>query len=608
MTIQISNKNELLTVHRELDQEYELVCDIDLNGELLLPIGNNSVPFSGKFDGKGHCIRNFTISEVSGDCGFFGVNEGTVLNLRLENMRIDHYAGSDAIGSIAGINCGSIINVSARECKLDATSRRGKVCVGGIAGKNTGIIRNVDVVCDVSIRAEEATVYAGGLLGIGIGGFMETTQFGGRFSINGPEAQLLVGLFAGSLTDSFLSTCQMSASMNTINGKVFQSLTGVPGAEHCFEGCLWRDNRNSDELLTQEKLQLREKCVEHIRKMATVEWSPDKDMFYRCNCGGVLHKQVFEAGKTYKGLPYSHKGGSYERFLACFQEDRTLQPWIKTEGWDGMDLYMGCDCSAAVYWAWSRVSPDICFRFTGTMIPAAKDGTIGVGPYDCSMDDYTNGIVEANTPEQIYESYAQLSKGDAVVTILRSGGHTRMCASNAVVYRNTHGIIDKGQSYVVTIEQGDGLLPEHKGNNSSWLVDWKYSFLELRSARYIPISTQVLQTGISPQPKVTYEKGENILHSGRVSSNYRIISVTAKVSGEKSCAWGYTLFTAVHPWAEDYTDVRMRDTVKEVDLSDFKPYFNKKLIPGEIYNYEVSVQISTGEEFLVNKVDFKYEG
>lgn len=610
MKIRIADKNALLAIYRALDQEYELACDIDLDGARWQPIGSSCAPFSGMFDGKGHCVRNFVISQDSDCCGFFGVNEGTVLNLQLENMHIDHCAKADcAMGSIAGVNHGSIVNVSAQGCKIDAALLAGEIRVGGIAGSNTGIIRNVTIQCHVNLRAEKAVVFAGGLLGVGKGGFVETTKLKGRFEVKGPEKQLHVGLFAGSLTDSLLSACTMGASMNTINGKVFQALTGEAGTEH-FEGCLWRDNRNSDELLTEESLQLREKSVEHIRKMATVKWTPDKDMVYRCSCGGVLHNQQFKAGTTYKGLPYSHKGGSYERFLACFREDGTLQPWIKTEGWDGMDLYMGCDCSAAVYWAWSRVSPDITFRFTGNMIPAAKEGSIGVGPYDCSMDDFTNGIIEANTPEAIYESYARLSKGDAVVTILKSGGHTRMCAQNAVVYRNTHGVIDKGQSYVVTIEQGDGLYPKHKENNSSWLVDWKYTFLELRSARYIPISTPVLQSGVSPQPEVTYEKteGDGNLHSGRVVSNYRIISVSAKLLKEKACIWDYTLFTAVHPWAEDFTDVRMRDTVKEVDLSEFKPYFNKKLTPGETYRYEVSAQISTGEVFIVNSATFTFEG
>lgn len=611
MKIRISDKNGLLALCRDLDQEYELACDIDLNGERWHPAGSSRAPFSGILDGKGHCIRNFIISETSdcGHCGFFGVNEGTVLNLQLENMHIDFCAGAaSAIGSIAGVNHGSIINVSARSCKMDAILMAGESYLGGIAGENTGMIRNVDVACDIALRATEASVFAGGLLGSGKGGFVETTRSSGRFEIHGPEKQIYAGLFAGKLTDSFLSACKMSAPMNTLNGHVFQALTGTPGTGR-LEGCLWRDNRNSDELLTEQKLQLRENCVEHIRKMATVKWTPDKKMIYRCSCGGALHDQVFEAGKTYKGMPYSHKGGSYERFLACFQQDGTLQPWIKTEGWDGMDLYMGCDCSGAVYWAWSRISPDIYFRFTGNMIPAAKEGSIGVGPYDCSMDDYTNGIIEANTPESIYESYAQLSKGDAVVTILRSGGHTRMCAQNAVVYRNTHGVIDKGQSYVVTIEQGDGLYPKHKELASSWLVDWKYTFLELRSARYIPISTEVLQNGVSPQPKVVYEEAEDsVLHSGRVISNYRIISVTAKLFKQRACVWEYTLFTAVHPWAEDFTDVRMRDTVKEVDLADFKPFFNKKLDPGEEYHYEVSVQISTGEVFLVHKATFQFEG
>ena len=604
MKIAIRDKAGLLAMGRDLSRDYALECDIDLGGDAWRPLGSEAVPFSGTLEGNGHCIRNFVISQTCGCCGFFGVNEGTVMDLQLENMKLRGGGEIAAVGSLAGVNYGSFLNVTTKDCTLEAAPEQGVCCLGGLVGTNAGTLRNVTVHCHVRLSAREATVYAGGLLGTGQGGFLETVRYSGRFEADG--GKLRVGLFAGKLAQTLLTACTVDASMNTCNGELFQNLTGEAGTE-CFEGCLWRDNRNSDELLTRQSAKVRDISIDHMRKMATVEWTPDKDMEYRCSCGGALHNQTFTAGTTYKGLPYSHKGGSYERFLACFREDGTLQPWVKPTGWDGLDLYMGCDCSAAVYGAWSRVSPDITFRFTGTMIPAAKEGTIGVGPYDCSMDDFTNGIVEANTPEAIYESYARLSKGDAVVTILKTGGHTRLCSRNSVVYRNTNGVIDKGQSYVITIEQGDGLYPKHKDNHSSWLVDWKYSFLELRSARYIPISTPVLQSGISPQPQVTFEKADGRLHSGKVSANYRIISVTEQVFREDRCLWEYTLFTAVHPWAEDYTDVRMRDTVKEVDLAQFKPYFNKRLEPGQTYRYAVSVLLSTGQVVPVTTDTFTWE-
>lgn len=47
--------------------------------------------FTGIFDGNGYKIYNLTITEKSGDMGFFAASEGAVIrNLILENAHINH--------------------------------------------------------------------------------------------------------------------------------------------------------------------------------------------------------------------------------------------------------------------------------------------------------------------------------------------------------------------------------------------------------------------------------------------------------------------------------------------------------------------------------------
>ncbi len=49
-------------MQNDLSGHYILTSDIDMTGLNFSPIGNNSTPFSGIFDGNGHTISNLTIN------------------------------------------------------------------------------------------------------------------------------------------------------------------------------------------------------------------------------------------------------------------------------------------------------------------------------------------------------------------------------------------------------------------------------------------------------------------------------------------------------------------------------------------------------------------
>ena len=99
-------------------------------GHYVLP--HNS-PYSGRFDGQGHTIRNLTIKVSEGSSGIFGSNRGTVMNLNLENASI---SGSEKnCGGIVGYNLGTII-----DCSFNGTVLGSESNVGGIAGINYGTI------------------------------------------------------------------------------------------------------------------------------------------------------------------------------------------------------------------------------------------------------------------------------------------------------------------------------------------------------------------------------------------------------------------------------------------------------------------------------------
>lgn len=97
-----------------------------------IPVGYNITAmnyrsFKGQFDGQGHTISNLAVNESEGASGMFGLNEGTIKNLKLANARI---SGRYIVGGIAGKNNGYII-----DCSFSGTVQ-GLGFVGGIAGYN----------------------------------------------------------------------------------------------------------------------------------------------------------------------------------------------------------------------------------------------------------------------------------------------------------------------------------------------------------------------------------------------------------------------------------------------------------------------------------------
>lgn len=186
-----------------LNGRYHLAADIDLSGEQWIPIGgneNNSEynEFTGVFDGRGHTIRNMTIT---GNCnrqyiGLFGrIIKGTIIkNLGMENTLIDisveypklaygsivyvgavcGYASADDDNDNDGImfegitNCYNTGYISAIAV-FGKKERENKAIVGGICGYNGGVkisdCRNAGEVRTKLYFSDNTPVYVGGICG-----------------------------------------------------------------------------------------------------------------------------------------------------------------------------------------------------------------------------------------------------------------------------------------------------------------------------------------------------------------------------------------------------------------------------------------------------------
>ena len=135
--------------------------DIDLSDIDWTPIGTESRPYTGNFDGGGHTITGLTVNQTRNYVGLIGCigSDGTVKNVKLENVNItgDGYF----VGGVAGTNYGTIEN-----CSVDGTLTNYVHYLGGVVGNNYGSI----IGCSSSGTITGTGPNVGGIGGQSVGG------------------------------------------------------------------------------------------------------------------------------------------------------------------------------------------------------------------------------------------------------------------------------------------------------------------------------------------------------------------------------------------------------------------------------------------------------
>jgi hypothetical protein len=213
----VNTTSDLDAVRSNQSGTYALGTNITFEpNQTFTPIPN----FTGLFDGQGQTITNLTIASTPQNIGLFGTiaSAGEVRNLSLTNVSVsgNSSVNSQLVGTLAGTNAGTIINVSAT----------GQVQVGsggtagGLVGQNLGTIAGVTVPavtepCGASQTCASVAVSVGpngsggGLVGSNSGTITNAFATGdvtGAAGINGFTT--LGGLTAvnlGSISNSFAS-------------------------------------------------------------------------------------------------------------------------------------------------------------------------------------------------------------------------------------------------------------------------------------------------------------------------------------------------------------------------------------------------------------------
>ena len=181
---------ELIAIAEYPAGNYQLQNDLTLKWKPWAQIPE----FSGKFDGNGYKIYDFTMSTTTSNSGFFAVNKGTIKNLTLESFNFtSNYGGASNVGVLVAENNGTIENCVVRNAVEEGSSgctykntREGTgftANYSGLVGQNntTGVIKNCDVF--VNIVLNESWVSSNGNYN-SRGTFYSYTDFGGAVATN----------------------------------------------------------------------------------------------------------------------------------------------------------------------------------------------------------------------------------------------------------------------------------------------------------------------------------------------------------------------------------------------------------------------------------------
>ncbi len=226
----ISTKEELNAIRNDLSGRYYLTCDIVFSAEDFseggtfyndgigwCPIGSSETPFTGIFDGNGHCISGLKISaNITEDpyVGLFGYNKGSIKNIISISgqITVTHASNIVYVGMIAGYsegiieNCKSVGAISVESTILRATYETPYSYVGGITGCSVGTLSLCENTCDIQatpsvIAYAEAVAYLGGIAGIANSSAISNCVNSGSISLTPTlDANTGITVYAGGIS------------------------------------------------------------------------------------------------------------------------------------------------------------------------------------------------------------------------------------------------------------------------------------------------------------------------------------------------------------------------------------------------------------------------
>jgi hypothetical protein len=207
----VESPEDLYRVRNDLTAYYKQIADIDLSGYTNWePIGDNTTPFTGSYDGDGYTIDNMTIDRATTDyVGLFGeISSATIRNVGITNADV---LGRQHVGALVGLNSNGTIVNSSSTGNVEANNTLAESGgVGGLVGENNlGTISYSHSTANVIARHAGGNLNknAGGLVGINLGDISKSYATGDVYN----EWRITGGLVGwngnsgapGTITDSY---------------------------------------------------------------------------------------------------------------------------------------------------------------------------------------------------------------------------------------------------------------------------------------------------------------------------------------------------------------------------------------------------------------------
>mgnify|MGYP000241090573 CR=1 FL=1 len=181
----LKNVAKLVNEEGKTDINITLDTDLTLTGEWT-PIGTESQPYTGTFNGKDKTITGLTVNQEGtnyvGLIGYLG-SGGKVQNVILTEVNVT--AGT-SVGGIAGQNDGTVEN-----CSVNGTvTGRGFTDTGGIVGTNYGTISGCSAEGTVTGSVNVGGIAGGSYLGVTIVGCYSSAAVEGYSTVGGVVGNL----------------------------------------------------------------------------------------------------------------------------------------------------------------------------------------------------------------------------------------------------------------------------------------------------------------------------------------------------------------------------------------------------------------------------------
>ncbi|TCO69141.1 fibronectin type III domain-containing protein, partial [Marinisporobacter balticus] len=226
----ISTKEQLNNIRNDLTSHYKLVNDIDLENEEWMPIGSNTMPFTGMLDGNGHSIKNLKITENTHDSrGLFAIAKDSVIkNITIENVNITSRS-KDNMGAFVGY----VHGITLKNCSVIGEGAiSGNNYLGGLIGRvDRGSKESKITRCKTMIDIHGVRSYIGGL----VGGNNASITIERSYAICSLFGESSIGGLVGSSTNLTVTECY-----GNVNISGSGSLGGLVGSgqymsmENCY--------------------------------------------------------------------------------------------------------------------------------------------------------------------------------------------------------------------------------------------------------------------------------------------------------------------------------------------------------------------------------------